>query len=50
MLCTNCNHTNDVDAFFCAECGKPLGPAAAPARSRKAYWFIVILVPMLLLG
>jgi len=51
MLCTNCNHSNDGDAAFCDECGKPLGavPAAAPARSRKAYWFIVVLVPVLLL-
>ncbi len=51
MLCTNCNHTNDADAVFCAECGRSLsgGPAAAPARSRKAYWFIVGLVPVLLL-
>ena len=51
MLCTNCNHNNDVDAAFCDECGKPLGAgsAAAPARSRKAYWFIVVLVPVLLL-
>lgn len=51
MLCTNCNHGNEVDAAFCEECGKPLGavPAAAPARSRKAYWFIIVLVPVLLL-
>lgn len=51
MLCTHCNHSNDVDAAFCGECGKPLGavPSAAPARSKKAYWFIVVLVPMLLL-
>jgi len=51
MQCTNCNHGNDQDASFCDECGKPLGavPAAAPVRSRKAYWYIVVLVPMLLL-
>jgi hypothetical protein len=51
MLCTNCNHVNDTDAVFCDECGKPLGvgPAAAPARSRKAYGFIVVLIPALLL-
>ena len=49
MFCTNCNHSNDGDAIFCDECGKPLGAAAAPARSRKAYWFIVVLVPVLLL-
>lgn len=51
MLCTHCNHSNDVDAAFCGECGKPLGaaPSAAPARSKKAYWFIVVLVPVLLL-
>lgn len=51
MLCTNCNHANDIDAAFCGECGRPLGavPAVAPARSRKAYWFIAVLVPVLLL-
>ena len=51
MLCTHCNHSNEADAAFCDECGKTLGVAAAvaPARSRKAYWFIVVLVPVLLL-
>jgi hypothetical protein len=51
MLCTHCNHGNDVDAAFCAECGKPLAAvsAAVPARSRKPYLFIMVLVPVLLL-
>jgi hypothetical protein len=51
MLCTHCNHDNDVDAVFCDECGKPLGagPFVSPARSRKAYLFIIVLVPVLLL-
>lgn len=51
MLCPSCNHNNDVDAVFCDECGKPLGAGlvAAPARSRKAYLFVAVLVPVLLL-
>lgn len=51
MLCTNCNHDNELDAVFCGECGKPLGAVSPPAPlwSRKAYWFIVVLVPVLLL-
>jgi hypothetical protein len=51
MLCTHCNQGNDVDAAFCAECGKPLAAvsAAVPASSRKPYLFIMVLVPVLLL-
>ena len=51
MLCAHCNHSNDVDAAFCDACGKPLGAASAttPARPKKAYWFIIALVPVLLL-
>jgi hypothetical protein len=44
-----CATNNDADAVFCSECGRPLGagPKASRAKSRKAYLFALVLVPML---
>ena len=50
MLCPACNRTNDADATFCAECGRPIvnEPAAKPFRSRRIYLFALFLVPVLI--
>ncbi len=50
MLCPACNRTNDADATFCAECGRPIAnePAAKPFRSRRIYLFALFLVPVLI--
>lgn len=50
MLCPACNHTNDADATFCAECGRPNvnQPAAKPFRSRRIYLYALFLVPVLI--
>ena len=50
MLCPACNRTNDADATFCAECGRPIvnEPAAKPLRSRRIYLYALFLVPVLI--
>jgi len=50
MLCPACNHTNDADAAFCAECGRPIvnEPAAKPFRSRRTYLYALFLIPVLI--
>ncbi len=50
MLCPACNRTNDADATFCAECGRPIvnEPAAKPFRSRRIYLCALFLVPVLI--
>jgi hypothetical protein len=51
MQCPACSTSNDSDAAFCSECGKQLGegPKASPEKSRKAYLFAFVLVPILAL-
>jgi len=50
MQCPECNSMNDADALFCSTCGKTLQDAAAtPARSRKPYWYMLVLAPVLVL-
>lgn len=50
MLCPACNQTNDADATFCAECGRPIAnePAGKPVRSRRIYLYALFLVPVLI--
>jgi predicted nucleic acid-binding Zn ribbon protein len=49
MHCTFCSTNNDSDAAFCSECGRPLhtGPRGPLAKSRKAYLFALVLIPVL---
>jgi len=51
MLCPACKTTNEVDAEFCSECGKPMtgDVAAITAKSRRPYIFLAALVFMLAL-
>ena len=51
MLCPECKTTNEADAEFCSECGKPMTGSAAvlPAKSRRPSVFVVALVFMLAL-
>jgi len=48
MICSRCDANNDADALFCEQCGSVLG--AASGKSRRPYWYAVLLVPVLLLA
>jgi hypothetical protein len=46
--CTQCNASNEEDAAFCVECGKPFSTEAkTSATSRRNYLFMFVLVPIL---
>lgn len=48
MNCGKCNAGNDADAVFCEECGNTL--ATVPAKSRRPYFYALLLIPVLLLA
>lgn len=50
MQCPACKKTNDPDALFCCECGKPFAPEqqASAVKSRTSYLFMLALLPMLI--
>jgi hypothetical protein len=49
MLCPDCNTSNDSDARFCSECGRPLmsPPDVPSAKTPRAYLFALLLVPVI---
>jgi len=49
MSCQACNTPNDSDARFCSECGKllPEQTHREPAKARKGYFFILLLLPVI---
>lgn len=53
MHCPGCTARNDPEAEFCIECGRPFPQTTAgapfPAKPRKAYLFMIALVPVLAL-
>jgi len=50
MQCAKCAITNDADALFCSACGNSLqGADLARVRSRRPYWYVLILAPALAL-
>lgn len=52
MQCRECGSTNDPDAAFCAQCGRPAagGEEKSPLRQRKAYVSALLILPVLLLA
>jgi len=52
MQCNACNTPNDADACFCSECGKALGEGtqSGPAKTRKGYFFALLLIPVVALA
>lgn len=52
MNCPTCKTSNENDSRFCLECGRPLenGPEASPARTKRTYLFILLLIPVLALA
>jgi hypothetical protein len=49
MNCGKCNAINDGDAVFCTNCGNALNALAeGPRKTRRSYWFALLLVPVLL--
>ncbi len=52
MNCPKCTTTNDTDARHCSECGTPISneSTARPAKSRRAYLFALILLPVIALA
>ena len=50
MPCPRCGKKNDTDVLFCASCGTALvATAQKPARSRRPYLFMLVLVPVVAL-
>jgi len=53
MHCPGCTARNDPEAEFCIECGRPFHQTTAdapfPTRPRKAYLFMIALLPVLAL-
>ena len=47
MVCSQCNTTQDTDARYCSECGAQL---AEPRKSRSAYVYILLLLPVIVLA
>ncbi len=52
MKCPGCKSLNEADAFFCNLCGSPLTDPASEAekKQRRAYFTILLFVPILVLG
>jgi hypothetical protein len=50
--CPNCKQTNDTDALFCTECGRPLeaAPQKAVKIQRRAYLIALLFVPVIMLA
>ncbi len=46
MVCSRCNTTQDPDSRFCSECGAAL---AEPRKSRSAYRYALLLIPVIVL-
>ncbi len=47
MVCSRCNTTQDPDSRFCSECGAAL---AEPRKSRSAYWYALLLIPVIVIA
>ena len=52
MQCNSCKTTNEPDAVFCSECGRPLADQARdPAKKqRKSYLFFLLFVPVIVIA
>lgn len=52
MQCRDCGSTNEADAAFCGQCGKPVAgeDEKASSRQRKAYVYALLILPVLLLA
>jgi len=49
MNCGKCEQANDEDAVFCSGCGSSLAAVSdGSRRTRRSYWFALLLVPVLL--
>ena len=47
MVCPQCNASQDPDARFCTQCGAPV---ASPRKSRSAYGYALLLLPVIVLA
>ncbi len=52
MKCPDCKKSNESDALFCTECGRPLGALqpGAVAKQRRAYFIVLLFVPAIVLA
>ncbi len=52
MTCPKCKKSNENDALFCTECGRPLGALQTDSvsKQRRAYFIVFLFVPVIVLA
>ncbi|HWR72889.1 MAG TPA: hypothetical protein VN604_06945, partial [Nitrospirota bacterium] len=50
MQCRNCNASNDADALYCAQCGKPSGGDGERAARKKRRLLLGVLLLVIVMA